>query len=152
MDSFPLGGIRMKIKKIDDKMIEGIIERINELLGQLSEKARKLAKEDLKRIFSQPGFYLVVIFNGKKLVGMASIHFRETLMHKVGIIEDVVVDESYRGCKLGEKLNKILIEEAKKRGVEYIELTSKPQRKIANILYKKLGFKKPKTNYLRLYL
>lgn len=138
----------METRKIDDKMTA----RINELSRQLSERARKLSKEDLKRIFAQPGFYLAVIFIGEKLVGMATIYFRETLMRKVGVIEDVVVDESCRGHKLGEKLNKMLIEEAKKRGAEYVELTSRPRRKTANVLYKKLGFKKPETNYLRLYL
>ncbi len=145
----------MELERIDEKTIF----IINELLPQLSKKAENITKERLKRILSQQGIFVATAFIGDLFFGMASIHFRETFMRTVGVIEDVVVDEFYNGMGFGQKLNKMLIEKAKKRGVEYIELTSKPKRKAAIALYKKLGFKliakatgKDGTNLYRLYL
>ena len=135
-----------------------ILVRMNALLRQLSEKAQKISKEDLKKILMQE-MLLAHAFKGNLFIGMASIHFRQTLIRKVGIIEDVVTDKNYRGKGIGRKLTEMLIEEAKKRRAEYIELTSNPKRKAAIALYKKLGFKliakavgKNGTNLYRLYL
>ena len=127
------------------------VVEINALLKQLSKRAKNLSKNDLVRKLRKPIFWLIAL-DGKKTVGMATICFREPPVDKIGTIEGVIVDQIYQGRGIGKILNKMLIEEAKKRKSDHIELTSKPKRKSANALYKKLGFKKPKTNYLRLYL
>jgi len=142
----------MKFKRLKSLDIdETVLFQINLLLIQLSGRAKALSKSDLIRKLRKPIVWFVAL-DGKTIVGMATICFREPPIGKVGTIEGVVVSLLYQGQGIGRKLNTILIEEAKKRGVDFIELTSKPERKAANALYKKLGFKKPKTNYLRLYL
>ncbi len=147
----------MKFKKLKQSIIkqslwasEDRVLDINYLLYQLSEKAKKHSKENLQRIVSQPGMICLGAFDKRMIVGVASIHFRQTLIRKIGIIEDVVVDKNYRGKGIGRKLTKMLIKEAKKQKADCVELTSKPSRIEANTLYESLGFKKRETNYYRL--
>ena len=76
-------------------------------------------------------------------------------------IHDVIVMEKHRGRQPGrdqsiaEEIIGNLIDEARGLGINYIELTSKPERIAANYLYRKLGFvmiAEGKTNLYRLYL
>ena len=143
---------KIRFARLSSKMLTvKRVAEINALLKQLSKRAKDLPKGDLIRKLRKPIFWLAAL-DGKTIAGMATICFRESPIDKIGTIEGVVVDQTYQGRGIGETLNKMLIEEAKKRKLDYIELTSRPKRKAANALYKKLGFKKPKTNYLRLYL
>ncbi len=68
------------------------------------------------------------------------------------MIEDVVVDEMYRGKGIGELLILKCIDYAKSNKVFQIDLTSRPSRVSANHLYQKLGFKQRETNVYRLVL
>lgn len=68
------------------------------------------------------------------------------------IIEDVIVDESARGKKVGEQLMNKAIEIAKEKGANNISLTSNPARVAANQLYIKLGFTKRETNSYQMKL
>ncbi len=67
-------------------------------------------------------------------------------------IEDVVVDSNFRGLGIGKAMMKKAISYAKKIGSAKIDLTSTPDKKAANNLYVKLGFKKRNTNVYRLNL
>ena len=67
-------------------------------------------------------------------------------------IEDVVVDEVARGRGIGEALNRAAIERARKSGAKTVDLTSRPSRKAANRLYRRLGFEERATNVYRLEL
>ena len=125
---------------------------INSLLKQLSEKAKNRSKEELERVINQPNVGFAQVFFSGFIVGIASIHFKETLIRKTGVIEDVIVDNNFRGQGFGKKLMKILIKDAKKRGAECVELTSNSKRKEANAMYESMGFKKRETNCYRLEL
>lgn len=61
-------------------------------------------------------------------------------------IEDVVVDEAYRGQGIGEALVRHAIRVAREFGADGIALTSNPKREGANRLYQKIGFKNWETN------
>ena len=86
------------------------------------------------------------------IIGMGCLVEIHTPSGRSGRIEDVVIDEQYRDRGLGERLIKGLIRRAKDRGCRYVELTSRPQRKTANLLYQKLGFQRRETNVYRLPL
>lgn len=144
----------MKFKRLKSAMIDDLLSvRINNLLSQLSEKAVEKSPEDLKKILRNRKMFLLGLF-GKDgvLAGMAAIHFKETLMRKSGVVEDVVVDSRCRGQGFGRKLIELLIKEAKKNGADCVELTSSPKRVEANAMYENLGFKKRETNCYRLDL
>jgi len=140
-----------RIKKLTKTLInKKIAEDVNRLLPQLSSHPRILTTRDLKRILKNSVIFAV--FDKKHIVGIAMIHFWEILLKKKGFIDDVVIDKSYRGRGLGKQLTLALLTEAKKRKIQCIDLSSEPERKTANIMYRKLGFQKKKTNYYRLLL
>jgi ribosomal protein S18 acetylase RimI-like enzyme len=64
-------------------------------------------------------------------------------------IEDVVVDEKWRGQGIGEALTQAGIERAIQRGASSVDLTSRPTREAANQLYVKMGFQLRHTNLYR---
>ena len=67
-------------------------------------------------------------------------------------IEDVVVDEAARGLGVGEQLTMAAVDEARRRGVRSVDLTSRPTREAANALYQKLGFGLRETNVYRFFV
>lgn len=120
------------------------LARVRTLVGQL----------DLSAVINEQSLYLAVlnghvekIFDGDKLVGMGWIFPRQTALRRQAVIEDMIVDEEYRGKGLGKKLMDRLIAWADQNGMEMIELTSSPRRIAANELYKKCGFVLHPTNH-----
>ena len=63
-----------------------------------------------------------------------------------GWIEDVVVDASARGAGVGEALVRAALERAAREGVERVMLTSRPARRAARALYRKVGFEEAETS------
>lgn len=64
-------------------------------------------------------------------------------------IEDVVVDEVARGRGVGESLSRAALDEAKRRGLRSVDLSSRPTREAANRLYRRIGFVERETNVYR---
>lgn len=121
------------------------ITQINALFKQLSENAPVVSREDLALIYRGGGMISTIRNQdeGGKIIGIAFLVMR---VGKKGLIDDVVVDEAYRGKGLGERLVSGLIEKARELGVRKLDLTSSPKRVAANALYQKLGFVKRETN------
>jgi ribosomal protein S18 acetylase RimI-like enzyme len=65
------------------------------------------------------------------------------------IIEDVVVDERYRGQGVAQALTREALVRADAAGARTVDLTSRPSREEANRLYQKLGFQKRDSNVYR---
>jgi GNAT superfamily N-acetyltransferase len=129
------------------------IEDINRLLVQLFGSPRRLDTDQLKAIIGQPNvFILTARDGGGHIVGMATLIIYETLLRKVGFIEDVIVDKGHQGKGLGRVLMEYLIGFAKSKNLAHIDLTSTPKRQEANRLYLSLGFKRRDTNCYRLIL
>ncbi|MBX3038897.1 MAG: GNAT family N-acetyltransferase [Anaerolineales bacterium] len=87
-----------------------------------------------------------------KIVGALTLIIYKVPTGIRSIIEDVIVDESARGKKVGEQLMVKAIEIAQKKGASNISLTSNPHRLAANRLYIKLGFQKRETNSYQMKL
>lgn len=124
--------------------------QINVLLKQLSSNIKPITFEDLQKVRENGEVALVRNKEDNKIVGMGTIVYIKTMTGLLGRIEDVVVDENHRGRGIGKGIVLALIQMAEKRCVKHIDLTSSPSRKTANALYRKLGFKKRKTNVYRL--
>ena len=82
-----------------------------------------------------------------KLIGIGWIFPRQTYLRKQAVIEDVVVNQTYRGKGYGEEITLDLVNWEKNNNLEVIELTSGSHRIAANSLYKKVGFKLHPTNH-----
>lgn len=136
---------------------ENQISGINRLLKQLTNKPKEVNREALNEILSQSGVSVLLVKNSEdKVVAMATLAVRCLLLNKTAIIGDVVVDEQYRGMKLGKRMMEILINKAKSEEVSFISLTSHPRREAANHMYQSSGFeligKVGESNYYRLPL
>lgn len=127
---------------------------INRLVKQLRRKGDVMAgtRVDLRAILENKNVVLVVAQDGSRIAGMGTLYVIQKVGKRVGHIEDMVVDETYRGQGLGKKLMQGLIAAAKSRKVTGLELTSGPDRVVANKLYEKSGFKLRKTNAYSLAL
>ncbi len=88
----------------------------------------------------------------KTLVGMGMLTIRQHVLRKVAHIDDVVVDEAYRGRGFGKEIVKALIDQARVEGANHIELSTRSHRVVALGLYKSLGFQESETRSLCLHL
>ena len=75
--------------------------------------------------------------------GRAFLYILKNDLHNrpFGFIEDVFVDEKYRGQGIGTDLVKAMIEEAKANDCYKLILTSRYEKPKVHALYEKIGFK-----------
>ena len=91
--------------------------------------------------------FISKIYDGEKLIGMGWIFPRQTLLRRQAVVEDMIVDDAYRGKGYGQKILLELLAWAKKEKMDMVELTTNPKRIAANELYKKVGFNLHPTNH-----
>ena len=142
------------IMKIIRSPKETDLKIINNLLYQLDVNCQRKTHNFIKKIFQQKNVKIIGIYKNNQpqsLIAMIFLIFYQTFSGYRCRIEDLVVDKNERGKGLGKKLLKEAIKIVKTKRVEFIELTSRPERKVANILYQKMGFKIKKTNVYRYY-
>ena len=112
--------------------------RVKELINQLDSSTVVNEQSLYKAMLN--GF-LSKIYDGEKLIGLGFIFPRQTLSRRQAIVEDMIVDNEYRGRGYGSKMLLELIDWAKKNKMDMIELTSNPVTRLAaNKLYEKHGF------------
>jgi|SRR3989344_2548893 len=131
---------------------EQALQDINSLIHQLSPRLPECSMNLLNKMVSDQNSELWVAKDGSRIVGMATLAVVVMPEGERAQIEDVVLDEKYRGQGLGRKLSEKLIERAKARNVPKITLTSNDSRVAANMLYQKLGFVKWPTNVYQMKL
>jgi len=132
-----------------EKLSAQDLKRVKKLIKQLDSTAEFRLQAFNK---AQENGYVSIIRKDKKIVGMGWIFPRQTLLRTQAVVEDMIVDEEYRGRGLGEKILINLLKWAKKNGVQMAELTTNPKRIAANNLYKKTGFWLHETNHYLLNL
>lgn len=120
------------------------LKRVRELVSELDSTA---TINEQALYAAKLNGYVATRYDGEKLIGMGWIFPRQTILRKQAVVEDMIVDGSYRGKGLGRELLHDLVSWAKNHGVEVIELTSNPKRIAANELYKKYGFQLHLTNH-----
>jgi ribosomal protein S18 acetylase RimI-like enzyme len=128
---------------------EELRQGLNSLLPQLSSTASALETADLEEIISSSAITLFVASDGSAVVGSLTLVIFPIPTGLRAWIEDVVVDEKARRRGVGEALSKAALQEAQRRGVRSIDLTSRPVRESAHELYSKLGFVTRDTNVYR---
>uniref|UniRef100_A0A1I7U3N9 glucosamine-phosphate N-acetyltransferase n=1 Tax=Caenorhabditis tropicalis TaxID=1561998 RepID=A0A1I7U3N9_9PELO len=134
-------GIRARALRSPDDM-----DQYLKLLEQLTSVGY-LSKNDFEQRFATmktaESYFIVILEDiaSSKIIGAASLvtETKYNLNCELrGRVEDVVVDESQRGKKLGVLLNKILVEMAKKLGVFKLSLECKTE---LIPFYEKFGYK-----------
>lgn len=137
-----------RVKRADKK----ILAVVNRLLPQLSRTAKSLSWRQFREMVTDKNNFFVGVWDGRNMIGMGLVVFILTPVGLRARLEDMVIDEKYRGKGLGSILTRQLISEAKKRKARWIEFTSRKDRVATNNFYKKFGFKPRDTNVYRLSL
>ena len=123
----------MKIRTIEP---EDLIQVIDIWTNSFS---RNFSKPVNPEYLSDPNSTTIVISIEDIIVGVASIHIIKKLTRILGIIEDVAVNEKYRGKGVGKKLVERLILIGKQKNCDKIVLSSSEEN---SKFYEKIGFKK----------
>ena len=128
---------------------EGIVNTFKKLIPQLSPNASVPSKSELEDIINSNN---TIIFLAEEdgIVGVLTLVFNKIPSGNKVWIEDVVVDNAARGKGVGEELTRFAIKYVANKGIKQINLTSSPERIVANKIYQKLGFIKRGTNVYRL--
>lgn len=141
----------MKIYRITkpSSMLKNALEK---LLPQLSSSAQRPTLEHLENIFTNDNIYLLVAEIDGIIAGTLSLVIVDIPTGRKAWIEDVVVDDEFRGHKIGFELVEYAKNIAKNLNVKKIYLTSNPSRQAAHHLYKKCGFEEYDTTLFRILL
>jgi ribosomal protein S18 acetylase RimI-like enzyme len=140
----------VRLTEATEQAIEDIKRLLPQLRGDSAEHTGSLA--DLKEMADDENVALIVAKDNGHIVGMGTLYMITKIGKRSGFIEDVVVDDAYRGQGLGQKIMQMLIDAARAGDLQQIYLTSRPERVAANKLYQKLGFEVRETNVYRLAL
>ena len=144
-------------------MVENIIEIkvfsqemylfANKLTIQLTEGQKTLSVESFCAILESPNTHLFMIYDADGIpTGMLTVAVYHTATGSKAWIEDVTVDENFRGRGYGKKIVEHAIEFIRNSGVDALSLTSNASRVAANELYQKSGFELYPTNVYRMKL
>jgi ribosomal protein S18 acetylase RimI-like enzyme len=128
------------------------VDALLRLLPQVSRRGPDVTRQRIKQVLAQAGTSVIVARVDGQIVGSATLVRLMTLVGQFGYVEEVVVDESARGHGIGTALLGALIDVARRDGLDFVELTSRPAREAANALYCSIGFQRRETNVYRLML
>ena len=106
----------IKIREIIETDIEnGFLETLDSL-RKTSDLDKKIGKDILKKIISNPDHIIHVAEENGKIIGSTTLFIEQKFIHnggRVGHIEDVVVSKEYEGRGIGFKLVNSLLEKAR---------------------------------------
>jgi ribosomal protein S18 acetylase RimI-like enzyme len=120
------------------------------LLPQLSPDRTPPTEGELAELLASAASALLVARSDQdEIVGTLTLALFHTPTGLRAWIDDVVVDEAARGRGVGEALTREAIRCAEEAGASAVQLTSRPEREVANRLYQRLGFERRETNVYR---
>lgn len=135
-----------EVKEFDPAYV-GII---NELLFQLTSSPVPFTDTDLQTMIVSGSSHLFLISYEDEIAGMLTVGSYKTPTGQKHWIEDVVVDQRFRGKALGYKLVEHAIRYVESLGNSILMLTSSPARVAANQLYRSVGFEPKETNVYKM--
>ena len=126
-----------------------VVDAMQRLIPQLSTSNPPPGRAELQEIVASPATTLFVARQRDRIVGaLTLVAFRIPTGVRTRI-EDVVVDETLRGQRVGERLSEAALEAARGLGARNTDLTSRPSREAANRLYSRMGFERRESNVYR---
>jgi GNAT superfamily N-acetyltransferase len=127
------------------------VEDINKLIFQMSRNPRELDEAYLARVLAAPGA-LIVARDGDRIIGCAQVSILTILSKVKAWVDEIVVDEGYRGQGVAGRLLHLSTDFARQAGCKHINLSSGDDRAAARGLYEKSGFSPRKSVQYRLDL
>lgn len=138
--------LKYRLAKADD--LTDIVKMLSDdTLGATREKFEPILSDNylvaFENIINDPNQELTIVeMNGQK-VGTYQLTFIQYLTHQGGLraqIEAVRTNLNYRGQGIGTKVFEYIIERAKEKGCNMLQLTSDKQRLEAIKFYETIGF------------
>ena len=125
-------------------------EAMQRFLDQLTTNPMTLTEEMFRQLLDSPNSHLFFLMKDEQIAGMLTVGIYHSPTGGKAWIEDVVVDEAFRGQGLSKLLVAHAIEFTKSQGIPSLMLTSNPKRIAANKLYQAMGFGRKETNVYRM--
>ena len=125
-------------------------EAMQRFLDQLTSTPMTLTEEMFKQLLASSNSHLFFLFKDEQIAGMLTVGIYHSPTGGKAWIEDVVVDESFRGKGLSKLLVSHAIEFTKSKQIPSLMLTSNSKRIAANKLYQTMGFERKETNVYRI--
>lgn len=135
----------MKIRTAENKDTHSIVELLRQLFTQEEEfvfNDKKQTNAILKIINNKNIGTIYVATKKQKIIGSVCMlyTYSTALDSRVGIVEDMIIDKSYRDKDIGSKLLKYVIKQAKKQNLKRLTLLTDGSNKKAHKFYKKNKF------------
>ena len=130
---------------IDDE----VVAALGRLLPQLSSSAKPLTASDITALTTAPAITLLLARCEGTIAGMLTLVMFPLPTGLRARIEDVVVDEQFRGRGAGEELSREAVRIARAAGARTVDLTSRPSRGAAGRLYERIGFQQRESRVYR---
>lgn len=125
-------------------------EAMQRFLDQLTTNPMTLTEEMFRRLLVSENSHLFFLMKDEQIAGMLTVGIYHSPTGGKAWIEDVVVDETFRGQGLSKLLVAHAIEFTQSQGIPSLMLTSNPKRIAANKLYQAMGFGRKETNVYRM--
>ena len=125
-------------------------EAMQRFLDQLTTNPMTLTEEMFRQLLASVNSHLFFLMKDEQIAGMLTVGIYHSPTGGKAWIEDVVVDEAFRGQGLSKLLVAHAIEFTKLQGIPSLMLTSNPKRIAANRLYQVMGFGRKETNVYRM--
>lgn len=135
-----------QLTQIDESTQEAFKKLIPQLTG---DENRYPTIEDLQKVIQSENTMVFVARENDRILGTTTLVLYRLPSGIKGWIEDVVVDEAARGKGVSVALMNHVLDVAREKGLQKVDLSSQPFREAANNLYQKLGFELRKTNVYR---
>ena len=125
-------------------------EAMQRFLDQLTPEHMTLTEEMVKQLIASENSHLFFLMQDEQVAGMLTVGIYYSPTGGKAWIEDVVVDEAFRGQGLSKLLVAHAIQFVESKQIPLLMLTSNPTRVAANKLYQTMGFGRKETNVYRM--
>ena len=125
-------------------------EAMQRFLDQLTTHPMTLTETMFRQLIDSGNSHLFFLMKEGQIAGMLTVGIYYSPTGGKAWIEDVVVDETFRGQGLSKQLVAHAIEFTQSKRIPSLMLTSNPKRIAANKLYQDMGFGRKETNVYRM--
>ena len=127
----------IEIKQLEKNSVD-TYSSIMGLLPQLYDNVFKLTYDDFGDILESNYLKIFIAQSNNRVIAIGTLVSYIKLTGNVGIIEDFVVDEKYRGTGVGSNLLNHVVNYGFNSGISFIDVNTR--REEALLFYKKNGF------------
>lgn len=113
-----------------------------EAMGNTEGIDVKLITENCRNLLSEANSYILVAEIGGIIVGFVNFTTRKTILHRglSGLIDELIIDKSYRGKGIGRQLLSSAIEKSRQLGCCEVEVSTEKTNIKAREFYIQCGF------------